>query len=209
MIIFFIPKQYFAVSKTACKILFKNPKEYADCIVKVSEQKTASYRSISDCEKEKDKYAQSSCFKKIAKELKDITICDKEEVMDKGECYMGVAESSGKGEICESLHQFPVYDFQIENCFENAAITSGNIEYCKKLKYDYDQIRCIGKVGESKADIKLCNKLKEDYDLISVGGKSYFEDCVIAVAKRLKSTEYCDLMFTLPRKEFCLKQVNQ
>ena len=129
-------------------------------------------------------YVQEICTMSVAKELKNITLC--ESVKNKEKCYAGVGGASGDANICGKISN----EFMHDECLKLAAATNKSTEACEFIKRQDSKEYCYLGVAKASGDEGVCKKIKKDF----IGGDSgdaSKQSCVIEVGKATNNEDLC------------------
>ena len=89
---------------------------------------------------------------------------EKSTTLEKDQCYIAVAQTSKRPELCERTFgppPTPVFISLRDECYNSVAVTSGlwDVDLCKKIKKDNNlRNSCINSIAFARKDINLCNK---------------------------------------------------
>ncbi len=173
---------------------------------------------ILECEKIKDNSAKITCYKEVAMERKDLSVCDALDKNYRESCYVGVAFVKGDISICENKI---TNEASKDACFSSVAATKKDFSICEKISATYRIERCYKYVAKEKGNLLECKTFsarREQYcmlgvavanfdisiceELISDGDK---EECYVDIAIETKDSSLCEKAGSW--KDFCLENI--
>jgi hypothetical protein len=101
---------------------------------------------------------------------------------DKSKCFVDLAKSRGKPEICEMISDNMVKD----RCYTRVAYAKRDISICDKVNHFYEKEYCQALIADATQDISICYKISAEYD------DMWRNRCFIYLARGKQNVSICD-----------------
>ena len=124
-------------------------------------------------------YSQVDCFRIVATETKNATICNEIQDPDSWNfCYTSVSALAGDPTLCEHFNN----SHDADHCYLSVVWVTKDSTYCERIVRSEFKDECYENVVESNGDLNLCTKIVTNF---------YRGDCYYWAAKIKRDSSIC------------------
>lgn len=146
---------------------------------------------------------RTACYSKIGINTADLSVCDRIigdnslARLTRSDCYIGVIEKTGEGEMCMSMN---VTDLDKQTCLVKASLRSSDSGFCSNLESNEDKYTCAFNVAYKTQEARHCG-------LVFPGNQGTRERCIHNIAVKFKDPIVCETVTDLNDRAICLESL--
>lgn len=188
--------------KTICLAIFNNQpskcKEIGNFDTYCYDIVFDSMSNVTDslCSSFSDYYPRTTCYFRLAKQEKNLSICEKSSGRYQ-QCSWELAKLTNNHTLCDNLET----EFEKDECL---AEVTGSDSYCKKISSELERGTCFIKLGKN-VDVKKCGEVAP----IENPSYAYTQLCISNVALEAKDISLCNLLDNKEGKWRCIAQLSK